>query len=260
MEFLMSDIRIVTLADFKYFKYVKALVNSIKQNLAGVKVHVYLINLTKEYGKILQSIYPNLEYTIEDVKFQCDLQKKCYCTNRRSKILNDLRKSTKDILVWLDADSLVVREIPEFIDFVQDCDLSVRFKNDSDLNNNLKKKNKKKPRGFMAGLIVVGTSEESKIFIEMYDEMLSQNSYKKIKINYTCPVARLPLPTKVIWMANQDVLFSVYKKIKDRINFKPLPQKYLDCSFSEKTAIWSVKASNRSDKKFDKIFQKYKIK
>jgi len=256
----MSDIRIVTLADFKYFKYVKALVNSISQNLSVVKVHVYLVNLTKEHGQVLQSIHPNLEYTIEDVKFQCDLQKKCYCTNRRSKILNDLRKSTKDILVWLDADSLVVKKIPEFIDFVQDCDLSVRFKNDSDLNNN--KKKKKKPRGFMAGLIVVGNSENARMFTEMYDEMLSQNSYKKVKINYTCPIARLPLPIKVVWMANQDILFKVYKRIKDKNNFyfKPLPQEYLDCSFSDKTAIWSVKASNRSDKKFNKIFQKYKIK
>ena len=254
----MSDIRIVTLADPKYFEYLKSLVNSIKQNLPGVKVHAYLVNLKDSHGEILKSIHPNLEYTIENVQFKFDLQKRCYCTNRRSKILNDLRKSTQDILVWLDADSLVVKNSEEFIDFVKDCDLSIRFKNNSDLSSHAKKK-KQKPKGFMAGLIVVGNSEKAKIFTEKYDKMLSQISYKKIKADYKCKVSQLPKEIKAIWMSNQDVLFTVYQQIKDQVSFKSLPQRYLDCCFGKDTSIWSVKASNRGSPEFKKIFDQYKV-
>ena len=252
----MSDIRVVTLADVKYFGYLQSLVKSINLNLPGVKIHAYLVNLDDAHGKILQGFHPNLEYTIENVKFKFNLQTKCYCTNRRSYLLHDLRQKTNDILVWMDADSIVVKKCPDFLEFVKTCDVSFRPKNLSDLTPMARKK-RQKPSGFMAGVIVVGNTENSLKFTSAYNSMLSQSNYVKARINYSGPIAKLPKKIKEIWMANQNILRNVYKSVFNEINFVPLPQRYLDCSFTKDTAIWSVKASNRKDKKFAKMFKKY---
>jgi len=254
----LNDIRIISIADRKYYKYLRTMVNSVNINLPGVKVHAYLVNMSDKEGERLQEIHPNLEYTIEEVKFKFELQKKCYCTNRRSYILHKLREETDDILVWLDADSLVVKPCPEFLDFVRECDISYRPKNKSDLTaGHLRRK--LKPQGYMAGVIIVGTSAKALEFTKEYDRLLSRTSYTKARLNHNGPIHQLPKMLKKIWMSNQDLLSTLRKKFKNDINFVPLPQKYLDCSFSPDTAIWSVKHSNRKDKKFDEIFQKYKI-
>lgn len=252
----MSNIRIVTLADLSYFEYLKSLVNSIHINLPDVKIHAYLINLQDVHGDILKSIHPNLEYTIENVKFKFDLQKRCYCTNRRGKILKDLRDSTNDILIWLDADSLIVKECRDLIEFAETCDLSIRPKNKSDLTK-VAIKQRRLPHGFMAGVIIVGNSEKSKLFTDMYDKNISQTSYKKVNINYDGPISKLPKNIKNIWMCNQDILVKIHKSIRGKLLFKALPQRYLDCSFRDDTAIWSVKASNRGNKKFARMLSKF---
>ena len=233
------------------------MVNSVKTNLPGVKVHAFLVNMSDKHGKILQSIHPNLEYTIETVKFKFDLQTKCYCTNRRSYLLMNLREKTDDILVWLDADSVVVKECPEFLDFVRKCDVSYRPKNKSDIPKSLLKKGKK-PSGFMAGVIVLGNSDGALEFAKEYDRLLPRLSYLKARLNHDGPICQLPGTIKKIWMSNQDLLQTLYKKFKKKINFVELPQKYLDCSFSPDTAIWSVKTSNRKNKMFNRLFKKYR--
>ena len=254
----MNDIRIVTIADSKYFHYLKAMVNSIAKNLPGVKIHAFLVNMSDDNGKMLQMIHPDLEYTIELVKFKFNLQRKCYCTNRRAYLIHKLREETDDILVWMDADSLVVKKSPEFLDFARKCDVSFRPKNESDLTASAKRK-KSKPRGFMAGIIIIGNSKNGEEFVNMYDQLLPQSSYLKARLNYSGHVSGLPKMLMKIWMSNQDLLDKLHKDLKDKMNFVPLPQKYLDCSFEEDTVIWSIKASTRKDKKFNKQFKKYRI-
>jgi hypothetical protein len=234
------------------------MVNSVAKNLPGVKVHAYLVNMTDEQGKMLKLIHPSLEYTIENVRFDFSLQRKCYCTNRRSYILNELRKKTNDILIWMDADSIIVRECPDLLDFARKCDVSYRPKNESDLTKFAKRK-KRVPKGFMAGVIIVGNSKNAAKFTNLYDEKLKQSSYKKAKLNYGGSIFKLPPKLKKIWMSNQDLLNDVHKILEKEINFVPLPQKYLDCVFGDDTAIWSIKASNRKDRGFNKKFKSYRV-
>jgi hypothetical protein len=242
---MKRKIRLITLADREYFDYTKALINSAKINFPQAKPHVYLVNLTDEEGKQLQSINPQVEYTIENVGFRNVMQKKCYCTNRRSYILHFLRRSTNDILVWLDADSLIRKSCDELIDICYNCDVALKRKNDYDTGG------KGIPTGFMAGLIIVGVSPMSLQFVQLYDRFLDKLLWYKIPKNFQMSdILKTPDHIMKIWMANQNVLEKIYSVTHKRGRFVLLPQKFLDCDFLDESVIWSLKASTRGNEKF----------
>lgn len=253
----MSEIRLISLADRKYFDYLKAMVNSAKMNFPEAKMHVYLVGLNDKHGEYLKKINKNLIYTIENVSFSSDAQKRCYCTNRRGVILDELRDKTDDILIWLDADSIIRGPCSEIISMANSCDIGIRFKNKLDLKST--KNAKSSPVGFMAGLIMVGNSEAAKKFTSEYNAMMCHDLWIKIKwtdkqIKNSGKIRR---EVNKIWMANQDLLYSTYLKMKDQIRFGDLPNTMLDCSFHAKSYIWSVKASTRDNKIFAREYKKF---
>lgn len=253
----MGEIRLVSLADRKYFEYLSVLANSARINFPEAKMHVYLVGMNEKQGEYLRKINKNIIYTIENVSFSSEMQKRCYCTNRRGVILNDLRSKTDDVLVWLDADSIIRKSCSELISISNNCDVAIRFKNKLDFSP--KRRKKAKPVGFMAGLIVVGNSEAAKNFASEYNSMMNPDLWTKIiwSDNQIKASTEIDRQSRKIWMANQDILYQTYLKVKDNIKFVDLPNTLLDCSFNPNSVIWSVKASTRKDKNFNSEYKRF---
>jgi hypothetical protein len=243
----MKDITIISLADEKYYKMLKVLVKSSKLYFSSAKMYIVLVNMTEKHGEELKKLNPNLEYKIENIKFDNDLQKSCYCTNRRSYIFHKLRKTRKDILIWIDADCIIRKSCDGLIDIIKDnCDFAVKHHGGLIFSRGKKKENKK---AFLAGVIVVGNSEFSTEFINYYHFLVNQDSYLKVEnIGKTLKDNSLNMS---IWMLNQHALYKSYIKMKDRLKLKFLPEKYCDTGFSINGVIWAAIWNN----KYSNIFK-----
>jgi hypothetical protein len=242
----VSEIRIISLADASYFKYLRVLVNSARVNFPEAKFHAVLVNLDDHFGQELQRSHPRCEYTIERVKFVNDEQKRCYCTNRRGYLLYHIRKMTNDILMWLDADSIIRKPCTELMKICHSVDFAAKKKTKHDMN-----KAGSKPRGFMGGLLIFGNTPIAAEMTARYYETIVQRDQWQRLVNKKL---KDKLFVSKVWMANQDLLTNLVENYEYKIRFSPLAQEFLDCKLFDSSVIWSLKRSTRKKPEYKNKF------
>lgn len=218
----MKGIKVITLADAAYFKYVKAFVNSCKINFSNASLHLVLVNMTEVDRSEVESMHPNIEVVIEEVDFADDLEKRCYCTNRRAHLFKYLRDKTDDMLLWVDADSIFRKDCSFLTEHLNSCELTMR--------------RKKRADKFAAGIIGIYSTPICKEFIDYYYDLVEADKG---------------------WMSNQVHLRDAYLEFKDRINFDFLDKRYCDVWLSDDGVIWTAKSKLKNTEKYVKEMKKY---
>lgn len=251
----MSNFRIITLADENYFDYLKVFVNSLKINSPNIKISAYLVNLADKHTNEIQKINPNCSCYTESVLFKNPLQKRCYCTNRRGHLLKYLRDTTNDILMWLDADSVVRKPgLDNLFENLKSFDVCMRPKTPTDIS-----------KGFMGGLIGINNSRRAKMFTNVYRSILEREKYSYRRINSVAAsmindISELPRMSMSIWMANQNILCEVHRLLKNKVKFLFVQNKFLDTRFTDEGVVWTVKTSTRNNSKFSIESKNYEYK
>lgn len=218
----MSSIKIISLADEDYFEYLCCCVASASLNFSEASFFVVLVNPKENYKERLKSIHNNIEIVIEKKDFSSHQEKKCYCASRRAFLFYDLRSKTDDILLWIDADSIIRSSCKDLIEHLNSCDITMRPKDN--------------PGKFASGVIGVNNSNICYDFVEEY--------YKRVSKDNS-------------WMSDQNNLNETYSFFKDKINYQPLENKYCDVWLSEDGVIWEAKSKKKKDKKYLKEMRKY---
>lgn len=217
-------IRLFSLADTKYFKYIKALIKSSVFYFPYAHLNIFLVNVNKKNIKEFNNI-ENCNISIEDKKFENDRKKRCYCASRRAYLFVELRKKyPNDHLVWIDADSVFIKRAKSFKKHILSCDVSMRPK---DLNKGK----------FASGVIVSGPNS-----VEFFDEYYN-------KINKNAHLYK--------WTNDQEMLNLTYREFKKKINFKPLPKIFCDVWYSNQGVLWIAKGKCRSDDRYQKEIKKW---
>jgi len=212
-------IRLFSLADEKYYRYIKALVASASIYFPDAYFNIYLVNMKDKYLKELESINSKCTVIIEKKIFDNDHKKRCYCASRRGYLFIELRnKYPNDHLVWVDADSVFMKNADSFKKHILSCDVSMRPK---DL---LKGK-------FTSAVIVSGP--KSIEFFKTYSRYINDH-----KEEYN-------------WYNDQHMLNKTYVELKDKINFKPLPKIFCDAWHSDEGVLWMTKGVATGSKKRD---------
>lgn len=243
----MGNLTLVSLADSAYLGMLTNLIRSAVVYLPQADWNVTLVNLQEQDGDSLKALCPNLSYRLEQVPFENDMQKSTYCTNRRSWFLNEIRKSNPDPLCWIDADCLMRRPCQGLIDLAQEVDLSCRSRSNVIYGQ---KTRTGTPQGFMAGLILVGSSKAATGFLDAYDQAVDPLAWKEIK-----PIGKRlkdHRPNLGLWMLNQSKLWTVFERMNRRkeLTFKALPETYLDVALEDDTAIWAGVLESKYSERF----------
>tara|TARA_A100001515_G_C4561258_1_gene206693 strand:- start:516 stop:1250 length:735 start_codon:yes stop_codon:yes gene_type:complete len=233
---------IVSCCTEDYFDMLYAMVKSGLQNIKSPNFYIELINITEDKCLKLEKLSPNIEILKSNIKFKNDTQKKCYSTNSRAKLLYEKRKSPQDILTWVDADSLILKDISEM--------LSELIKNNYDLGIVLRP-NASKSAGARGGFYCVCHKNPNGLkFLENYYKKVSRlNLWQSIKSN------DLKKHWK-IWMANQDVLNKYFYNPKE-LKIKKISNLFCDVRLKEESFIWAAKNKLKTSEKYLTELKKY---
>jgi len=171
---------IVTIADEKYFAYLRALVRSANANLSDVQIDCTLVNMDTESKDILERDHPSISVSFLNYSGR---NIESFCTNIRTWLLLKARKNHAGTIVWLDA-TTIIRKPCDLLKIMTDSDVLVYEKLD-------------KPGKHLTGFI--GLSEKTNCFLETWDNAVSKDIDS--------------------WYANQDLFSEILKdfnlKIKD---------------------------------------------
>ncbi len=233
------------MASYDYFYMLISLINSARINFAEALPYIALINLSQEQEKILKKINCNVECINEKVKFDNIYQQQIFCVNYRAGMIKKARKKyPNDVLLWMDSDSIIRKNVQAFRDQM--------LMDDYDIMARVRKRNKGKLPKIIAAIFAVNNTERGNILIEEYNKSINIDAYKIVKNKISKDNNNWQL-----WIQTQNNLMKIFTEIKD-LKYKMIEEEFFDVNFNEDTCIWNALADGRNDYKFIEESKKYR--
>lgn len=185
----------------------------------------YLPN-SKFIGFLVDCKKDNYDFDARHIQSDEKIPVNNFCAGLRTRLFVDLLEEINTPLLYIDADSIFVNEADSLIEHINSCGVSMRPKN---LDEGT----------FASGVISCNPNK------------LINNFFQNYKKNY------LDVLYLGDWFSDQKMLNKTYQEMKDKINFKPLPNKFCDVWFSEEGIIWTAKGRTRNNQKFINKLEEY---
>ena len=240
----MSQINILLVSTLNYFQYLIPIIKSIKINVKiNYLIHVYLINVNSEddinkIKNLSEKIYINHINVNLDNKIKLTTSKKteleAYSANIRINIINKLLAEDKDYILYLDVDSIVMKDFTYLKNSMEKYDLALFVIKEKEIE-------------IKSGIILARNTEKSKIFFNIVEKYLNKFGL-------------------CIWTSDQRSLKQAYHEIlnnkypaKDKLNILKISTSYLDWNFSDNSVMWTGKGLRKyKNIKYIKEKDKYK--
>lgn len=237
--------KLITAFDKDYFKFGKIMIKSATINFPECSIYAELVNMDDYAKDIIDNIAPQCESEITSIDFKNANQKKCYCTNRRVELFDKLRKRCDDVLIWLDADSIIRRPCIELMNIISSHDVSAVVRPPP-------------VASLRGGIIAINNTEQGNNFIKEYVEIMKPlNRWDKAKD--TAKIQHDPF-TWEVWMANQNVLDRMCRKRKNLdLNFAALDNLYCDVHLKDEGFIWAAKNRLKTSPIYLEELNKYEV-
>jgi lipopolysaccharide biosynthesis glycosyltransferase len=227
-------------SDGSYLKFIRVLFNSIKENVKiPYRFHLHAINVIEDEIDKLIIEYPGITFTHDNIVLDDTpnkrssfgkSQKASYCANIRAKTLYDLLLRGDEYILYLDADSIVIRDLANLLELIKQNDLII-FRRDKEADPRLK---------VLTSVIGINNNNKSITFIEAW-----KNCMMRDRVLYT-------------WFSDQ-VYFHKTMVKNPHVKIGYLPIEYVDSGFNSKSYIWNGKAKRKhTDKTYIKAMEKYK--
>ncbi len=225
---MTSQLTILSISDSLYLNRLKALVSSVSQNYPQVKFYCHLVNVERSVAESLQHIYSNLECNFDHQDFNSEEDKKAYCANIRADVMSQLMKRNEtSALLYLDADSIVRKDLSELLQLIKNHDLVV-LKRELAQDEYLK---------FAAGVIGVKNSGITQEFITYWANLVDKNIYE--------------------WYSDQLCFARTYEKFKSQLNTINLPHQFIDWEFLSTSSIWVGKGDRKDTNRLYLLEEEY---
>ena len=241
-----NNIVLFTVASNNYLVYLERLLASISINLTTAITYVYLINVDERKDEYLKILNKNIIIEHRFIEFKSLIDQKGYCANLRASIFPVIMNKYDCPILWVDVDSLIIREGPELIEYACKFDLSVDYTKNHPLLTASNKKIAKHAKGpfgtpfygvFNSAIMMTNNSKVAKGFFNVFRDKVNQYSMS--------------------WYADQEGLYLTYKEFKNKINFSPLDSKYCSRVYDEKAIIWTAKGNIKENEKYIEQGEKY---
>lgn len=227
-----TALTIISVSDPKYLKCLKVLTASVNQNSPTTKLYYHLINYCDDeaVSKELLSIHPFIEFSFEKKQFQTDEQKRAYCANIRGEIIKDLLARGSKLLLYLDSDSIVRKDLSELETLMKSHDILI-----------LKRTEIKDSRlRFLTSTIGLNNTDATRHFVQRWAEIINENIYE--------------------WWTDQISFANTYDQLSSTINLMSIPQKFVDSQFSIFSPIWTGKGEKKYGAELYLLEEQYYIK
>lgn len=221
-----KKLTILCVSDNSYLPFVKTLFNSIVCNVKiPYKLHLHTINVSEKEIDVFRNTYSNIEFTREYVDIDSSpfkgnafnkSKKEAYCANIRVKILYDIMCSGTKYILYLDADSIVRKNLDDLLNIIKSSDLVI-FRRDESTNKNVK---------VATGVIGINNNEKSFSFIKSWKDFIIQDN-----IMYS-------------WYSDQKYFYKTMINHSD-VYVNALPFSYIDTTFLDESIIWVGKAERK---------------
>lgn len=236
----MEELTILAVSDHSYLPFVKTLFNSIKTNVKiPYTFHLHAINVPDNQIEIFNAMYSSITFSRETIPLDDSplktnafrkSEKASYCANIRAKVLYDLMLQGRKYILYLDADSIVRKDLKDLFVLIKYTDLIIfRRDNETDVRTKV-----------LTSVIGINNNNKSLVFIENW---------------MNCMLQQEALHT---WFSDQKYFYKTMTKYS-HVKIQPLPDLYVDAGFKGKSYIWNGKAARKfSNINYIKEMEKYK--
>ncbi len=225
---MTGQLTILSISDPLYLNRLKALISSVSQNYPQVKFYCHLVNTEQSVAESLQHLYPNLECNFDYQEFNSEEDKKAYCANIRADVIYQLmQKPETSSLLYLDADSIVRKDLSDLLDTINNHDLVVLKREEAE----------EKYLKFAAGVIGIKNSSITQKFIAQWATLVKEQLYE--------------------WYSDQLCLYYAYEQFQSQLNTFDLPQRFIDWEFLSTSSIWVGKGPRKDENKIYVLEEEY---
>ncbi len=228
----ITPLTIISVSDPKYLKCLKVLTASVNQNSPTTKLYYHLINYCDDeaVSKELLNIHPFIEFSFEKKQFQTDEQKRAYCANIRGEIISKLLACGRKLLLYLDSDSIVRKDLSELEALMKTHDILI-LKRAEIQDTRLR---------FLTSTIGLNNTDATRHFVQRWAEIINKNIYE--------------------WWTDQTSFADTYDELSSAINLRSIPQKFVDSQFSIFSPIWTGKGEKKYGAELYLLEEQYYIK
>jgi len=215
----LRTFNILIISDLNYIKFAKALTKSISIFHPKIKIYLRLVNINKIQKKLIKNSFSRyntdisfLEENLSNIKNKKSgnieySELMAFSANIRGKAIKNLLESGVKNLLYLDADSVLNKEI-DFSSIKGDVGL-------------FRRSNNKKKKEFPSGILYFSGSKKSIRFAKELDKNILKNGLLK-------------------WYSDQISLSQTYHKMHHNLNIYFFTEDYFDCgpNHSKESHIW----------------------
>lgn len=226
---------IVTAVDDNYLSEAILLIKSCARYAPKQGFYLFLVNSSEQRVAELRACHPNI--IIEHVQWPYDAKRwrGLMCCARSIPILNVL-ETYKEPTLYLDSDMLVMGPLDELFALQETYDLLIRYHPQAEQLGPAGTLDSAK---FNSGVIAIHPTEVTLEFIRAYNRRMRE------WIDASKPIYEWREEHKVYTYIDQEFLFLAYKQLKDKLSFRPLPDKFNDAKFKPDSVIWHGKGTAR---------------
>jgi hypothetical protein len=227
---LTMTLNILAISDSQFFPRLKTLASSINKNMPTAMLHAYLVNMSDEEALApLRALHPRTEvYFVEEaldaieVKVALDgvtrfTEKAGFCVNLRAKAIHQLLLDGCDYLLFLDADSIVRRDLSPLVGMIDESDILIHKRD--------------RPEEFMrvaAGVIAIKRNPRSIKFFEMLIRRIDELGDRT-------------------FFSDQLAFHRTALEAEGGVKISHLPIEYIDWEFSPESYIWTGKGQRKHE-------------
>lgn len=226
------SLTIFSVSDPAYLSHLEALAASVHASYPQAKLHFHLVNTASSIGERLLRFHPATTICYEEKRFDSDAARRAYCANVRARVMHELLKSGVPLVLYLDADSLVRRDLTPFIQELRRHDVAAHWRTEQADD----------PEGkmpLMAGVVGVHNTPQSRAFAERWKDFVDDHLFD--------------------WFSDQVYLAEAYRELKAELRLWGMPARYIDWHFCCNSAIWVGKGQRKYERRLyvleEKIFR-----
>lgn len=231
---------IMTAADDKFLDEAESLIRSCARYSPDQGFYLFLVNSTEERVAPLREVHPKLIVEHVEWTYEPDRWRGLMISARTGPIVH-LLETYKEPVVCLDSDTILLGPLDELFKALDTYDVMIRHNPNFEMLGPAGTMDAAK---FNAGVTAYGASEAGMKFAREYHRRTRE-----------WIDARKPL---IIWQEaqkgnayiDQELLYLVYKDLKDELRFKDLPGKFNDSKFRPGSIVWHGKGTARKHPRY----------